>query len=355
MSDNRLFWDRMYDKVRGFDADLRFQPEIVSFLESFISEWGQPSESATYDLILHILESLWSDSGKDPELFQELLIFEPILQRDEKYRDHFIHSLNVFLMGYYIMNKLNENTEINRIFRRSNDPNLTWMLASTFHDVAYPIQQIDYWINDLLKLLIGINPHVTIPIGHVMPQIYDHFVEQISKEHKFPLQGASDNSRGNIDWKFSNLINEKIYERDHGVYGGLILAHKLAVREGFYESGGYHGDFPINHLPACHAVCCHHLDILLNFQRHPYAFLLKICDEIQDWGRPGKKDREDILQIQEINITSGDIPIIDFTLNISEERKEELKQNLSSEFLKTNNKIRIEFSNQNRIVLHELN
>jgi len=351
MSDNEIFWDRMWDKICELDSSTDYYSTVEDFTGVWGNEWGIPRLST--DLILSILSHLWDESGKK-SLFNEFRNFEPILQRDEKYRDHFIHSLNVFLMGYYILNKLCSNEELNRIFRRSNSPNLTWMLASTFHDIAYPLQNIDFWINDVLSIFIGINPHISISITNLMPPIYDHFIQQISKENSAPLHGLSDSSENSIDWKFYNLLNEKMYEKDHGVYSGLILAHKLAIREGFYERSGLYGDFPINHLPACHAICCHSLDCAISFNKHPYAFLLKLCDEIQDWGRPSKLDDREVITLRNIEIIMNSKPILNISLNITEEREKKLKVNLSPILMITDDKLQIKFINQKRNIFHEL-
>jgi len=231
------------------------------------------------------------------------------------------------------------------------------MMAATYHDVAYPLQQIDYWINDILKIFLGVNPRHIVNIGHIMPPIYDHFMQLISKEHHQPRQGYTDPSMHNLDWKFYNLMNEKLMEKDHGVFGGLILSHELAVREGFYERDGYFGTFPLIQLPSCHAICVHNLNhTIIRFKKHPHAFLLKICDAIQDWGRPTRKRDIDNIKLDNLTIESdrNNIPVIEFVLDISKKRTRELKSALSNKYLKTDKLLKISFKDINNNSIHEI-
>lgn len=340
----------MGDKIRELDPQTRY----YSIVENFTSAWGNEHGGPLVPenkLILSLLTELWNSSEKKP-LFEEINNFEHILLRDKKYRDHFIHSFNVFLMGYYILNKIKKYGEIDNILKRSNSPDLTWMLASTFHDIAYPLQNIDYWINDILNIFIGINPHISISISNLMPPIYDHFLQQISRENRGPLRAMAETNDNLIDWKFYNTLTEKMYEKDHGVYGGVILAHKLAIRDGFYERPNRQGDFSRNHLPACHAICCHTLDYAIHFRKHPYAFLLKLCDEIQDWGRPSTNTEREIIKLIDIKIDNN-LPIVIIELDLNNSSQNILIQKLSKDKMIADDNLHVKLKNKQGTIFHE--
>lgn len=218
------------------------------------------------------------------------------------------------------------------------------MLASTFHDVAYPIEKIESWLGSFFTEFISINPDYNFYIGNLIPYIYYDFMKMICRWHKNPLQGPLEGDNIlSMDWLFYNKVNSKLIEKDHGVLSALFLAHLLAIRGGFI--GQEQGlSFMYDHLPACHAICIHHLDIEIDFTKYPLAFLLVLFDEIQDWGRPTKQTNRDQLYLTDIEIIDSEIPEINLVVAISEERTENLFQVLSSR-LKTSGKIKVKIKN----------
>jgi len=305
-----------------------------------------------YKLVLSSFSNLWVSSEKSPSLFQNASEFEPILQRNMNYREHFIHSFNVFLLGYYIINKLLDIKP--KLFEHNRDViNLTWMLASTFHDVAYPIQEIESWLNDMLKIFIGINPRYQFKVNELIPAIYTDFLRMISQYHKDKNLSIQSSNMWNIDYRFFNEMNTRLIEnKEHGVLGALLLAHLLAVRQGFSDRNPP-WDFLYSHLPACHAISVHHLEnIPIKFTKNQFAFLLILCDEIQDWGRPSTNKNRDIFYLKDINIINDTVPTIELCLNISDNRKDLLKNKLSKERLiaEKNIKIIIKDTNDNIIL-----
>ena len=75
-----------------------------------------------------------------------------------------------------------------------------------------------------------------------------------------------------------------------------MICHRMAIREGFLgeaTDSRDRCDFLFNHLPAGHAISVHTLaKPPVSFDKHPFAFMLIICDEIQDWvDRLTKKSR----------------------------------------------------------------
>jgi hypothetical protein len=294
---------------------------------------------------------LWLSSDKNPSLFEDAREFEPILRRkDQPYRDHFIYAHNVFLLGYYIINKLNEITSNNNYFgKNSNDSNLTWMLASTFHDVAYPVQETEEWLNDLFDKFLGVNPKLSFNIAQIMPTIYVDFMRMLSYYHKDPKQPFLNKSDFlDMDWIFLNDLGSKLIEKDHGVLGALMLCHRMAIREKFLAQKSDNRarnpwDFFYNHMPACHAICVHTLnEVKIAFHKHPFAFLLILCDELQDWGRPSNKDNKDNINLLDISVEICDqLSKIQILIDASPVRRNRLNEILDKRLEKSQIKIEI--------------
>lgn len=313
----------------------RYRDAILSYFRRLNRENEHLILERRYDLVLSRIRELWVNSQKNPSIFRTAKDFEPILQRIPQYRDHFIHSFNVFVLGYYLINRLKEI--LHDYDFKTNDPNLTWMLAATYHDVAYPVQELESWLNELLEKFLGVNPLIRFrySIAEILPLIYSDFMRMISAHHRAPRHSPIGGGTSSIDWLFYDKINSKLLQKDHGVLGALMLAHQLAIREGFIASdqrhGGY-GDFLMNHLPACHAIAVHNLEeIPLELTKHPLALLLVLCDELQDWGRPSKKanmGKIDLCQVQIDNIRSHR-PKIQFEIQASKRRRRRLYEALS--------------------------
>lgn len=301
--------------------------EIIDRFYSRLPDIESGSLEDRYESVQSAISELWVSSDKNPSLFKATKDFEPILRRkDLPYRDHFLHSFNVFLLGYYIINKLHEGYDDKNYFgTREQDWNLTWMLASTFHDVAYPVQETESWLNDLFEKFLGVNPNFSLNIAQIVPSIYIDFMKMLSRHQRYhrrdDLALADDLLR--IDWFYYNELGSGLMRKNHGVLGALMLCHRMAIREGFLEQPSPL-DFLKNHLPACHAISVHALEsIPVNFTKHPFAYLLILCAELQDWGRPSNMDNE-VIELKNVAIDGQNIPTIRFTIQASPERRERL-------------------------------
>jgi hypothetical protein len=147
----------------------------------------------------------------------------------------------------------------------------------------------------------------------------------LSRHHKYHRQddlGLTDDLLG-FDWFYYNELGSGLMGKNHGVLGALMLCHSMAIREGFLEQPSPL-DFLKNHLPACHAISLHALEsIPVNFTKHPFAYLLILCDELQDWGRPSNRDNE-VIKLRKVTINGQDIPTIKFEIEASQERRKKL-------------------------------
>jgi hypothetical protein len=79
-------------------------------------------------------------------------------------------------------------------------------------------------------------------------------------------------------------------------------------------------------MPACHAISLHNFDnsemkdLKISLSKYPYAFLLMLCDTLQDWQRSVQtQDYSELTEIQ-FSFPNG-IPTTDFRLKINAPRK----------------------------------
>lgn len=116
------FIDRELEmKINSLRHSNRYHDRLYPYFEHCIS-----SPEKRYEHVLNSISDLWKDSDKDPSIFLTSKNFEAILQNLPGYRDHFIHSFYVFLLGYYTINRLSEIANFNiQEYLRLKDPNLT--------------------------------------------------------------------------------------------------------------------------------------------------------------------------------------------------------------------------------------
>lgn len=323
--------------LRNAISSLAEHPRYADIIDSYFMKLDRNSDDPLankYSSVLASINRLWLDSEKNPSIFSQTKDFEPILQKNKYYRDHFIHSFNVFLLGYYIINKMREVFPNKHYFGNNEDHiNLTWMLTSTFHDVAYPVQETESWLNGLFEKFLGVKPNFSINIGQILPIIYIDFMRLLSKYHSRTTQGVLENEFLATDWRFYNELGSELTKKNHGVIGALMLCHRMAIREGFLKQHPDRDDernpwnFLRDHMPACHAISVHDMEsIRVLFKKFPFAYLLILCDELQDWGRPSKRANVHTIKFRKINICGEDIPEIKVGIICSTERKDRLKE-----------------------------
>ena len=83
----------------------------------------------------------------------EYRIREGALQSITDYRDHFVHSFHVFVLGYHIF-KMWKEDGITPLDFTQDDPNRylkTWFVASIYHDVGYPAEKLEILVEDFFR------------------------------------------------------------------------------------------------------------------------------------------------------------------------------------------------------------
>lgn len=254
--------------------------------------------------ITNSLENLWKKYGdKDSfPLLEDFKKYEKLLFDLPRYRDHFIHQFQVFLLGSKIIDDMYINADNGKTknfpyyFRNSLniaqsqdiDADIAWLIASTYHDIAYPIEKgNELYMNFFVKFLeLNENIIENIDIGQIFSnKNYGMLIDQICDLYNSLQEGTSwnvnfDNQQKiNVDYELRGKILRLIKEKDHGVLGCLILIHK-SVSDDRYSKIIY---------PAALAIALHN-DMLkdldeIKFEKNPLAFLLVYCDLVQEWGR----------------------------------------------------------------------
>jgi len=230
-------------------------------------------------------------------VIRKFLDLEEILYSIPRYRDHFFHQVKVFLLGFCIINELNRNKLVGgKIFDNSNGIRI-WFLTSVFHDVGYPFEKINTWLNSYFKSVL-LSPNDESD-GDILPIHFDWGALLGKRYHSFHLYEISriisDRYKQNEDQEIKNKILAELLAKtskyftetpDHGLYSSIILQNFLRKHKDIQ-------DYEIDNI--CTAVALHNDQISqiarevlgepMKFDNDPLSFMLAFCDLAQDWGR----------------------------------------------------------------------
>lgn len=273
---------------------------------------------------------------------------ESILQRNESYREHFVHQFQVFLIGAYILDSI--YPEVAKGFEKKYKCKIenAWLAASTFHDFNYGLQNFDTWLRQFFEDSLRVKNKRTkeninllnLDSAMIREALFDKIV-------KLADQLKNDYKENERELMIRFFYEKAVRDRNHGVLSAIsliklfdeckegkrlinmdgILQAAIAIEchdEDIWESlcgcQGYRRS-PGN-LPSTHDECnnsCSREPLLwqdkksrifkdrengnskceswesefmqiramdkIKFEDYPILFLLIFCDSIQDEGR----------------------------------------------------------------------
>lgn len=285
---------QIYEKVKEFYGQIRLKIEDVGGMDEIYKKVASLIEKIAQ--ILNLRPALRVINNVGPA-------FESLLGTDVRYREHFIHQFQVFLLGYYLVNKNDHLRKTlidhlrgidNRYVKMKYNDILEdilkiWFLASIFHDFAYSVGAMESWLKSYFER-VKIPPPPKFLINWS-----DMLIEyEIEKTRLVKLISHLTEERED---KIAEVIKDAfIKEHDHGVIGSLMLMNILRndVDETILKE-------------ACSAIALHTGNVYSKFEKItlsqiPFAFLLVFSDTAQQWGRPRMATLA-----QDVNITLEDI------------------------------------------------
>jgi len=262
--------------------------------------------------ILHSLDMIYkikSGSSFKIPLLKNFKDYEKLLFNLPKYRDHFIHQFQVFLVGSVIIDKMYEISKEQKIdnfadyFFKSlcilevNTPMCddAWLITSTIHDLAYPIEKSDDLINEFFKTFTGIDEKIVDKI-HLEKIIvdggYGRLIDELCDLYAWHESGQDcwafkpDNMTSSlVNRHFKNKFYQTLLnERDHGILSALILLQGSEMDDNKQVPIIFSSALAI----ALHNKLSKNMKEIIWFEEKPLAFLLNYCDLIQEWGRSEK-------------------------------------------------------------------
>jgi hypothetical protein len=263
---------------------------------------------------------------------------------DEEYRDHLLHQFYVFLLGCTILSTLQDSIvrnwkhfEIRPIQEMQRRTFRSWMSAALFHDVGYVLSKVksieDKICERFFPFMQGIKYQAfSTQIGSMSSgsKLHSYMVsmKKIFENNEFTYSRGRQ-SRKKEDTSDAALILKALEDMKHGAVSSYLfwntIQHDIvnipqrpinlfryvlqaainkrtmayspsdpphsAIADAQENDNKLHSTFKQEILEdidvAAYAIAIHDLKgySKINFYTHPIAFLLVLCDELQQWGR----------------------------------------------------------------------
>jgi len=233
--------------------------------------------------------------------------FERILYgSNQYYRDHVIHVFRTWLSGVELLTK-NSGEYLNSIEIHEKDYTVNfnqveklsvWTLIALTHDLGYPLQKAKSIIDTTRSMVSTFitNPDISIDFSFHGVQNYmnDFIVRLMSSKMKKKGEDESGNPIyvARLQPKYYFKFQKSLEKNHHGILSTLIIYKLLTF---FLES-----DYNINEdytfdqeecrqfyfrREILRAIAAHTCDDVYQMSMMSFSFLLRICDDTQEWGR----------------------------------------------------------------------
>jgi len=306
-------------KMASLTDEVIYKEDILTFCNEYITQ-----RLDDYAIVVKWVKILWENhlsltqTASSFDFYEE---FESILKLDREYRDHFLHQFQVFLLGTLILDgifhKFQDSYKKPFIRIGKNGVFKSWLITSTFHDFAYPLERYTKWNDELFERLLNIKKSPT-EVGFEKITTEKKFLEYLDQiDNLLSCYKTSESNwccrkphTTNEDLR-RFLLNKIVHERNHGVLSSLALLKKseseqiqisdetlsteiypAAVAIAIHDEGiwqPFRGKKPSWREESCEWEeeflkynYLNHLD----FSKQPLSFLLIFCDTAQEFGRP---------------------------------------------------------------------
>jgi len=327
------------DETRGNDFKSYINQAILKFLD------GANKETA-FDVYLSFFDAYKIDMGEKSNQFLDLLDMmrsyeERAATLTAKQRDHYVHSVNVFVLGLAIFgaNKqyreafescVLDSDEYLHAYKTYNEEFFyRWGIASLFHDVGYPVEIVSKQANQYLNFIgeaVYENAadfkekevrvfldYVDFSRFNLLPDAgdFEEFCADFLREQnqvgaegvKRPVDLLAYSISKSYDIDFAEIKKrldgflkdmQTFGFVDHGFYSAVIVLQWYAFL--IQKSNWNRNYFFTPVLDCAAAILLHNYygNVLqkapfslepMRPEKQPLAYLLLLCDELQEWNR----------------------------------------------------------------------
>ena len=309
------------NNLKGEIPDTADDYEIFNHRERIDALWSKLLEKSIKCLRYYDKREPFKDSSgnKTPKAYglEELKQyyaqysgFENVLYGSSRYyRDHVIHVFRTWMSGVELLTQnANNNLEFFNIHEKNIEITLEpaekisiWTIIALTHDLGYPLQKARDIISITQKMIATFitNPDVSVDFSfHGVQNYMNDFIVRLMSSKM--VERTNNNGGEETDRKYVARLQPKYYfkfqksleRNDHGILSTLIIYKLLTY---FLES-----DYSINEdytfgeedcrqfyirREILRAIASHTCNDVYQLYMGSFSFLLRVCDDTQEWGR----------------------------------------------------------------------
>lgn len=368
MNNMKKYIELFFDELEVFEDIERGHCYKIFIKQSILAFLDHGTKEATFAVYRTFFDSYRIVLAGESNPFIDLLDMLKSYEENaavliDKQRDHYIHSVNVFILGLciYAQNAkyraaFNGTVMDKKDYPYSYDTKneeffYRWGLASLFHDVGYPVEIVGRQINKFVDFATDVdrqskrvNVQVTFSsfdelnkIAEIIPKrdftkyFFERYDDSVYIDPLKPVDLLAHKLHTSlcVDLKqMKSALDDFVHVMarlgfiDHGYYSAIIVLkwYGYLIQSANYKPEYYYE--PV--LDSAGAILLHNcyknmmqkkpfnLGILFA-SAYPIAFLLILCDELQEWNREayGIKDKLRTLTAR------ARLDISDETLNVT--------------------------------------
>lgn len=266
------------------------------------------------------------------------LDFQDTLKNMPRYREHFIHSFHVFLLGYYMMKKLGVKNFNSTTLTLSSDDEIlkAWFLASMYHDVSYPIAKVESWLGEFYRKVVleskdrkrGVStlkkdPHVMpIPLDQELSRLFLH--EEYQRAFNLLYRGLvrihTDIPPEQLPIVENRIMRYLLEKKDHGILSAVLFLNSFKTKNKdshtirlaadailwhndlwFFEKKNEDQEEK-EHTKQIEPL----ITAMMEFGKNPLCNLLAFCDTAQEWGRHESNEYERMFEVKLVDLDKRD-------------------------------------------------
>ena len=231
--------------------------------------------------------------------------FERVLYGTNRYyRDHIIHVFRTWTSGVELLTKNNgdylariqiKDKTLNPLLHPEEKLSM-WTIIALTHDLGYPLEKAKSIIDitkDMVSTFIA-NPDISMDLSfHGVQNYMNDFVVRLMSSRMVERESGENPSYvARLQSKYYFKFQKSLERNRHGILSTLIIYKLLTY---FLES-----DYSINEdyvfdsedcrqfyirREILRAIASHTCDDVYQMYMGSFSFLLRICDDTQEWGR----------------------------------------------------------------------